>query len=55
VREFTSDCARYNRLVAAGGTVVRVTWRDLDDPERLCALLRTVLRRRPSPATVMVP
>jgi len=55
VREFTSDCARYNRLVAAGWTVVRVTWRDLDDPERLCALLRTVLRRRPSPATVMVP
>ena len=49
VREFTNDCARYNRLVAAGWTVIRVTWRDLDDPGRLCALLRTVLngRRRP--------
>jgi very-short-patch-repair endonuclease len=47
VREFTNDCARYNRIVAAGWTVVRVTWRDLDDPEQLCTLLRTVLGRRP--------
>lgn len=54
VREFTNDCARYNRLVAAGWTVVRVTSRDLDDPERLCTLLRTVLRRRPRPEVVTV-
>lgn len=55
VKEFTNDCARYNRLVAAGWTVVRVTWRDLDDPERLCALLRAVLGRRRRRATVVVP
>ncbi|MGZ4744236.1 MAG: hypothetical protein ACXVYS_13600 [Oryzihumus sp.] len=54
VAAFTNDCARYNRLVAAGWTVVRVTWRDLEDPERLCTLLRTVLRRRPRPHVLTV-
>lgn len=54
VREFTNDCARYNRLVAAGWTVVRVTWRDLADPHRLCTLLRRVLGRRRGRGEVVV-
>lgn len=43
---FERDRARQNRLVSAGWTVLRFTWRDLvDDPQRVVATIRGVLAR----------
>ena len=39
---FESDRRRDRRLAAAGWTVLRVTWRDLDDPDALEAELRAL-------------
>ncbi len=41
---FEEDRRRDRRLAAAGWTVIRITWRDLDDPEALEAELRALLR-----------
>jgi very-short-patch-repair endonuclease len=41
---FESDRERDRSLVAAGWRVIRVTWRQLDDPEPLLADLRRLLR-----------
>ena len=39
---FEADRRRDRKLAAAGWTVVRVTWRDLDEPEQLAAELRAL-------------
>jgi very-short-patch-repair endonuclease len=44
---FERDRARQNRLVAAGWTVLRFTWRDLvRDPDRVVNTIRSVLAAR---------
>ena len=39
---FESDRSKDRHLTAAGWTVIRITWRDLDDPDRLDEELRAL-------------
>jgi very-short-patch-repair endonuclease len=39
---FENDRRKDRKLTAAGWTVIRITWRDLDDPEALAAELRAL-------------
>ena len=39
---FESDRSKDRRLTAAGWTVIRITWRDLDDPEALARELEAL-------------
>ena len=48
-RQFEEDRRKDQTAVAAGWTVLRFTWRQInDEPARVAAVLAAVLRRPPS-------
>ncbi|HEX2058699.1 MAG TPA: DUF559 domain-containing protein [Actinomycetota bacterium] len=42
--DFVRDRAKHNRLVTAGWRILRVTWMDVERPDRLVEAVRTLLR-----------